>query len=167
MSTATPQERVRASIALTVTPEMAERLLQHDKANPSFTLEDLLDDDERAIYLAEIMELFSPERRAERTIRFNTLRGYTHAKTEDEQQTIDKQAREDIAKYGARTDVPRFGTIRPGFCYVCRERVLTDRAVLMITENLQGEAHGLCLAKDEDRFELRADFVYRVREGRQ
>lgn len=168
MSTATPQDRVRASIALTVTDEMADRLLQHDKANPAFRLADLRDEDERAVFRADILELLSPERRAERAIRLNAIRAHTHAAKEDEHQMSMRQARQDIARFGAGTDGhgSHFGAVRPGYCVVCHKPVVTDGATVLITEHLRADAHGLCCAMDAgERFELIAEFSYRMKGG--
>jgi len=143
---------------------LAELALQHQKGTRAFKLSDLQSDEERAIFIAAALEaapiLFSPDSQCYRAMKLNALRGETHAYAEKEAEDIAWQARQDVIKH---SDVSRFGVMRPGHCYVCRERVITNKVTLMITENLYAEAHGLCCAKDDARFELIADFAYRVR----
>lgn len=99
----TPQDRLRAALIARLLPEMAEMLLKIDKPNPSMKLSDLRDDDERTIFVADILELLSPERRAERTMRLNIARGQTNACTDAERENVLRQAREDVKKYGNGT----------------------------------------------------------------
>jgi hypothetical protein len=166
VSTSTPQERVRASIALTITHEMAERLLQHDKANPAFKLSDLQDDAERAIFLADIMELLSPERRAERTIRLNTLRGHAHAIAEKDQRDVEVQARQDGRRFGTRGPVPPVPA--PGRCYICHDRITPiDAYVLELSASMKASVHGSCASKHPDKYELMSSFTFRLKGGKQ
>lgn len=155
----TPIDRVRASIAATVTPEMAARLLQHDKANPSFRLADLVDDDERAVFVADILDLFSPERRAERTIRLNSLRAHRQALREREQQAVATQAKTDRVIFGDPLLV-KFIQTNPNYCPLCGEEVITNAVDVLLTNSIKHRAHGLCCAKDEQAFVFVNEFVY-------
>lgn len=99
-----PKDRVRASIALTVVPEIAERLLQWCKANPAFKLADLRDDDERAIFYSVVCDhLFTMAALDDVIARFNALRAQGHAIAESDTRATSRQARQDIRKYGRGT----------------------------------------------------------------
>ncbi len=157
----TPQERVRASIVLTVAGEVAQRLLQSVKANPAYKLADLRTEDERAIFIEAAMAfLLDPKIREDAATKLNQLRSHGHALEDGE--AVAWQARQDVVRY---SDVPRFGVVNSKGCYACHEPVITNRVTLIITENIHAEGHGLCFAKDEARFEMINEDgpVYRVR----
>lgn len=164
----TPREQVRQSIIRRNVSAIAELLVEADKAIPGFKLADLRSEEARRVYLAEAEMMLGAESRHERASRVHANDAHYSAIRHKDQADVEWQARQDIVRFGHRTDTPRFGVIRPGHCYVCRERVVSNKAVVMITENLQAEAHGTCCAKDEQRFEV-ADqhgFAYRVKGGR-
>lgn len=168
MST-TPQDRVRASIALTRAAAFADVLLQCDKANPSFRLDrDLVDEHERAIWIEDVVAfLLDHERRLKRTVRLNALRSHGHALAENEQQTAEWQARQDVVKFGGHRfssgDRQHYGRTPENVCLVCTEPIITNKATVWIGERLKADAHGQCCAKDDGRFELISQFAFRVK----
>lgn len=164
----TPQDRVRKQVAGELVPKIAELLYQCDKGSPHAKLTDLRSEEARAVYLADALMLTSAESRHERVIRVHAADAEQFAYADKEQADVEWQARQDVIKFGTpiRSDAPRFSVIRPGTgCLVCHEEVITNRVTVIVTENLHGEAHGLCCAKDEARFERIDDFLYRVKGG--
>lgn len=160
MSTA--KEQVRASIILTHAHAIAERLLQVDKCNPAFRLADLRDDNERGIYIdAAASFLLDAAGRLERTEALNQTRAYVHAIHEDEQQTIDARARQDVAIFGHPL-LAKFMRTSPNFCAVCGDVLMTNAVDVLLTDSLKGRAHGLCCAKDEEHFAFVNEFTYRL-----
>ncbi len=149
------RDQIMASIADAITPLIAELILRHDKAQPKYRLSDLRDQDERAVFIADVMELLSPERVAERMVRFDIVRSHNNAKREQEQQSVEAQARQDVARFAFKS----------GCCHICGDRVFTNRATLHLSASVITEIHGLCAAKDESRFEFVNEFIYRVRES--
>ncbi len=161
MSTATPQERVRASILLTVLPIIAERLLQVDKANPAYKLSDLRDDDERAIYFADAEELMSPERRCERGHRLNSLRAHGFALAEKDDRELEAMARADVRRYGSERQ--HFGRVPENVCLACLEPTILNKVTVWIGVGLKADAHGLCCAKDDMRFDFVNEGTYQFK----
>lgn len=157
MSTRTPQERIRASIALTHAWTLAERLLQHDKANPSFKLEDLKSDEERQVYTDAVLAwLADADGRTERANQINALRGHGFAVSADEAERVAAMARADIDRFIERqrsgeSEQPRHsGSVKPGYCWVCRLLVgSSSGATLHLSDNLITDVHNTCAMKDD------------------
>jgi hypothetical protein len=160
----TPKEQVRASIALTHSIPVAERLLQADKANPSFKLTDLRDDNERAIYIdAAASFLLDQVGRIERMHLLNSTRSHGHALADQVNEDVDRQARQDIVMFGDPI-LAKFMRTNPKRCPLCEEVLITNAVDVLLTPsgNITGRAHGLCCNKDERHFEYVSDFTYRL-----
>lgn len=160
----TPQQRVRMSIAVTVVDELAERLLQHDKANQAYKLRHLRSDDERKVYRDAILAfLADPTGRLLRVNKVNQLRGHDHAIADDEAESIARQARRDIEMYAA--GVANFGQVKPGHCWFCKTRITPEDAFFMeITATLKVDVHGSC-ASNDPRCEMVTAFSFRWKGG--
>lgn len=98
MST-TPQERVRQQLAGKLVPQLAELLYRYDKGHDMARLSDLPEAG-RAVYLAEALERLSTAARIERLHRVQAAIAQGHAVAENEQETVTRQARADIARFG-------------------------------------------------------------------
>lgn len=157
----TPTEQNRLVIERDAVQAIAEWIFQHQKGHASARLSHLRDDDERGVFLADAMELLSPERRTERQMRLNTLRHQGLAIREDAAEVVAKKAREDIAIYGDLL-LALFMRTNPRVCPLCREDLITNAADVILTENIRGRAHGLCCAKQEDRFKFINEFTYKL-----
>lgn len=164
MSTA--KEQIRASIAMTHAIPIAERLLQADKTNPSFKLSDLLDDNERAIYIDAVASfLLDQAGRLERTEALNQCRAHGHALGEVEQRAVERQARQDVILFGDAL-MQAFLQTNPQYCPLCKEKLgPCGVADVKVTEGITCKAHSLCCAKN-DRFEFISEFLYRLTEAR-
>lgn len=151
-----PQDRVRQQIAQEMAPTIVLALYRVMKGSRHARLEDISPEALATLTTEVLGDLLTPARIHGRIQRVNLLQAHGHALADDEQETVMRDARSDIA---------RFGVLRPGFCYVCREQVFANRVTILITENLHTEGHGLCCAKDEQRFEVVGDeaLVYRVK----
>jgi hypothetical protein len=160
--TTTPKEQVRASIAMTHCFAIAERLLQADKACPSFKLSDLRDDNERGIYVdAAASFLLDQVGRTERAELLNQTRAHGFATADAEQEDVMRQARRDIHTF-ANPMVQAFLRTNPRFCPLCLDPLISNRVDVQITEAIKGTAHGLCCAKDEQHFEFIHENLYRL-----
>lgn len=157
----TPRQQVRKSIAIAVVDEIAERLLQHDKANPSYTLRDLRSDDERKVYRDAALEwLASPTGRTMRLNKIHSLRSHGFAFAESEEQQVAARARQDIERYGLRAAVVSHPVA--GRCWVCSNRITPAEAcVLELSATNKVDAHASCCSKDP-RFELLSSFSFRL-----
>jgi hypothetical protein len=165
----TPHERVRRQVCGVILPQLAELLYQADKGSPHAKLIDLRSEEARAVYVAEALMILSPEGRHERVTRVNQVQAETFAYADTDAEDAARQVRQDVARFRSRVPaappvVSHFGSVRPGYCHICRQPVLTDAAVLWLGDALKTDAHGLCCAMDpQERFELIADFSYRVK----
>lgn len=152
----TPQDRVRRQVAARLVPKIAELILQADKGSESMKLTDLRSEESRYAYLADALMLLEPEQRFERVKRVNQADALLFALKADEDETLLSQARNDVARFAARPSA---------ICYVCAEPVITNKVMVTAGPNIY-TAHGLCCAKDEQRFELVDEFTYRLRSAR-
>ena len=150
-----PQERVRRQVASALIPKIAELLYWCDKGSIHVKLADLTEE-ARAAYLADALRVTAIEARLARVNAVHRANAHQYALQDAEQEVIRLQVRRDVARFGVR---------KPWSCHVCRQPVLTDRVIVYLSESLHTEAHGLCCAKDEARYELIADFAYRVKAG--
>jgi len=147
------RDQIRDSIAAAITPLIAEMILKHDKAQPSYKLADLRNQDERAVFLAAVLELLSPARVAERMVRFDIVRAHTHAQRDHEQESVEAQARHDIARLERPVVARR--------CYLCGDPVeLPDAYGLYISTTDQAHVHGACASADA-RCEVLSTFAFR------
>lgn len=147
-----PQDQARAKVQSELIPQMAERLLQCVKGTKAIRLADLRSEESRAVFLAEILMLLEPERIAEMKMRVHVADAAFFASREDEHETAARQARADIARYGAGSAAvtPHYGAIRPGHCWICHERILPSTiATLWLTDNLIADVHADCAMQDE------------------
>lgn len=166
----TPQEQVRQQVAAQLIPQIAELLYRCDKGSPHAKLSDLRNEESIALYIGQARELVTPEARKARIDTIHVIDAHILAFAEKDQTDAEWQARQDVIRFKPQphfTEVDRFGTLRPGYCYVCRDRVITNKVTVMVTPNLHGEAHASCCQDDEARFEKIDHFVYRVRGGQQ
>lgn len=147
----TPQQQVQMQVRSELIPKIAELLYQADKGSKHARIGDLRSEEARAVYIADAMML--TDQRAERVLRVQVADAHHFALQDKEGEDVALQARKDIA---------HFGPVRPGHCYVCRERIVTDASTLLLSASLKADVHGMCCAKDEQRFELAADFSYRL-----
>lgn len=164
----TPQDQIRASIAMTHAVALGERLLQADKANPSYKLSDLRCDNERAVYIdAAASFLLDQAGRLERIETLNQIRSHGHALADHEAESVMVQARKDAAFFGDPI-VQAFMTTNPRFCPLCRKELLyAGRATVQITEGIAADAHGLCMAMHpSERFEFISEGSYKLIEVR-
>lgn len=163
MSTATPQERVRQQVAGELIPKIAELIYQCDKGSKLAVLADLRSEDARAVYKAEALMVLSPEARHERMARVHAADAHQHARLDDEQETVARQARADVAIFGDPL-LAKFMRTNPQTCPLCGDRLLTNAVDVLLTASgdLKGRAHGLCCAKDERRFVFVSEFTYQL-----
>lgn len=162
----TPKDQIRASIAMTHAIAIAERLLQADKSNPSYKLSDLRDDNERGIYVdAAASFLLDQTGRTERAEALNQCRAHGFAVADDPQETLMRDARQDAVTFGDPV-VQAFMSTSPRFCAICKEELITNRVDVLITDHLRGQAHGLCCARRDDRYEFVNEFTYKLLEAK-
>jgi len=96
----TPQERLRRQLAEEFAPELAERLYQVDKGSRYAKLADLLTESTRQVYLdAAVRMLIGPEQK-DRIRSVQSTSAHERALQADESETLMRDARADIAKFG-------------------------------------------------------------------
>lgn len=156
-----PRDQIRERIAGRIVPQIAELILQHDKPSSMMRLVDLRDEAEQAVYIAEALELLSVERRGERTIRLNALRAQTFAQQDDEQEMVERQARQDVIRFSDPV-VAAFLRTDPRTCPICRTPIRANEVDVLVTESIRGKAHGACCANNGRRFEFVNEFTYQL-----
>lgn len=148
----TPRQQLQQQVQGELIPQMAELLLQCVKGTKAIRLADLRSEESRAVFLAEILMLLEPERIAEMKMRVHVADAAFFASREAEHENAARQARADIARYGAGSAAavtPHYGAIRPGHCWICRERILPSAtATLWLTDNLIADVHADCAMRD-------------------
>lgn len=149
-----PQDRVRQRVVDSLLPQIAELLYRCDKGHRMAQLSDL-EGAELAVYVADALLITDADARAERVKRLNAIRAHGHALAEDEQRTVERQARKDVVFYGPRALYP--------VCEICDEPVITNRVELLLSPSIKAVAHGLCCAKDEAQYEFVSEFFYQKR----
>lgn len=96
----TPQDRLRQQLAEEFAPALAERLYQVDKGSRHAKLADLLTDSSRQAYLdAALQVLIGPPQKA-RIQSVQAAIAQHHAQRENESETLMRDARADIARFG-------------------------------------------------------------------
>lgn len=155
----TPQEEVRQRHRSRRLPELAELLYQFDKGNPCAKLSDLRSDGARGVYISAALGLFEPTIATERMRKVQEADAQQFATHDDSAERIAQRARQDVERYG--THPGNFGTTRPGYCYLCKERITpADAFVLEITATLKVDVHGSCALQDA-RCETLTAFAFR------
>lgn len=102
------QDRLRAKLAheyaTTHAPALAEQMYQVDKPCRLVKLTDLRTDSSRQVYLeaahAALLTAFLGRAQRTRIVAVQAADAEHHARIEDENETVQRQARHDIAKYG-------------------------------------------------------------------
>lgn len=140
---------------------IAQWMYQHQKGVPSARLAHA-DPATRAVFVGDALELLSPERREERANRVNAAKAHDCALDADPQESVMKQARQDVATFSDPL-VQTFLTTNPRFCPLCRTQLISNRVDVRLTDNIMVEAHGLCCAQNERRFEFVSEFLYQLK----
>lgn len=152
------EERARRQVSSELLPVIAELLFRCDKGN-KYAKFSQLSDAAQTVYLAEALQLTSIDKRTERLHQVHSVDAHVFAVRADEQETVMRQAREDIARYEVAS---HFGAIRPGYCLICKGRITpADAYVLELSATLKADVHGSCCAKDA-RFQLMSSFSFRL-----
>ena len=161
----TPQEQVRQKHRTRRLPELAELIYQFDKGSPNAKLDDLRSDSAKGVYICAALALFDPTIANARMRQVHMEDAHAFASIEDENESIIRQAREDIAARYGNVQHGNFGTVRPGHCWFCKERITpADAFVLHITATLKADVHGHCAEKDA-RCEVLTAFAFRLIDG--
>ena len=97
--TMTPQARLRQQLAEEFAPALAERLYQVDKGSRHAKLSDLLTDSSRQVYLDAAMAALIGSQKA-RITAVQAAIAQHHAERANESETLMREARLDIARFG-------------------------------------------------------------------
>lgn len=161
------RERERRQVVSELIPVIAELLYRADKGN-RYARFSSLSESARAVYVAEALMITAVEQRHERVVRVNQADSHAFALAEKDQRDVEWQARQDVIKFGPGGEVVRrgnFGLVPAGFCYLCTRRIPSgEAAVLELSATLKADVHaGCCL--NNSRFEMTAQFAFRVKGG--
>lgn len=161
-----PVDQVRHQMRTRLLPQIAELILRADKGVASMTLADLRSDESRAVYIHAALSLFEPLVQAERRRRVHLSDAHVFGNRDTEQQEVTLQARADVGRFGNPAFTSsHYGSVRPGFCWVCKERITpADAFVLELSATLKADVHGAC-CQDDAKFELMSAFSFRLIEG--
>jgi hypothetical protein len=94
------QDRLRAKLAHEFAPELAERMYQVDKGSRLAKLSDLITESSRQAYINAALAVLLGDAQRARIHYVQAEIAQHHAIKEDENETVQRQAREDIKKYG-------------------------------------------------------------------
>lgn len=94
-------DRARKQLAGRHVFEIAQRLYRCDKGKDSADLR-TLSEECQAVYIADALMALSAESRMERVKRIHALDAQVFAGKDDEQESVARQARQDIARFGGR-----------------------------------------------------------------
>jgi len=94
-----PREVLRRKLAERYAPIVAELALKVDKPNPEMTLADLRCDRAADIYLEKAMDFLLGPSRQSRINEVQAAQAHERALREDEDETVKRQARQDVIKH--------------------------------------------------------------------
>lgn len=93
------QDRLRAKLAMELAPKVAEAMYQVDKGSRYAQIDDLLTDSSRQAYIDAAMAVLLGQQKTRIQV-VQAAIAHHHAEKADPQESVDKQAREDVAKHG-------------------------------------------------------------------
>lgn len=97
----TAQDRNRQRVSGKYLKVLAELLYRCDKGNEYVDFNGLTAD-AQAVYLADALLWLSAEHRMERIKRVHFLDAHAFAEKDDERESVERQARQDVAQFGGR-----------------------------------------------------------------
>lgn len=139
--TMTLPDRVRRQVALRLVPQIAALLYKADKGNEHADLTDLRSDGARGVYLADALLILDPDQQMERRKRVHAQDAHVFAAATDEGETVNRQAREDVARFDGAA---RFGSVAPNACAICKTPIIGVPCSLMVSEHLKQNIHVRC-----------------------
>lgn len=157
------QDRVRQSVAHKVAPDVILARYRAMKGMATARMEDI-PPAIMAVLVADVLQFFSTESLNASIAACHRAQAHVHAFADDEAESLARQAQRDVATYGDPL-VQAFIRTNPKFCPLCCEYLLTNKADVLITENLRGQAHGVCCSTNP-RFEFINEFTYRLLEAK-
>jgi hypothetical protein len=93
------QDRARNQVGGKYLMVLADLLYRCDKGSEFADIR-RLSEDAQSVYMADVLLWLSIEQRAERVKRVHACDAHAYALADDERETVERQARKDIAQYG-------------------------------------------------------------------